>query len=171
MPTVPPPLALVAAVAANGVIGRENALPWRIPQDLKRFRRLTSGHRIVMGRKTYESIGRSLPERENVVVTRDPAFQAPGCRVAHSLDEALAGAPPDRTVFCIGGAQLYREALPRASILHLTEIERDFPGDAFFPPFDRGEWREESRETYTVDGPEPFQYHFAVYRRVLPGEG
>jgi dihydrofolate reductase len=159
----PSSLALIAAVAANGVIGRDNALPWRLPEDLKHFRRLTTGHRIVMGRKTFESIGRPLPERDNVVLTRDTAFAAPGCRVVSTLDEAVAGA--SGTVFCIGGAEIYRLALPQARWLHLTEIDRDFDGDAYFPAFDRREWRQESRETHRLDADDGFTYHFAVYER------
>lgn len=161
-----PSLALIAAVAANSVIGRHNALPWRLPEDLKRFRRLTEGHRVIMGRKTYESIGRPLPERENVVVTREHRFRAEGCIVAHTLDDALAKPRLPGPIFCIGGAKLYRAALARADTLHLTEIDRAFEGDAYFPSFDRNEWREVSRDTHMLDGHESFQYHFVIYRRV-----
>jgi dihydrofolate reductase len=158
------PLALIAAVAGNGVIGHNNTLPWRLPEDLKYFRRTTTGHRVVMGRKTYESVGRPLPERENVVLTRERAFAAPGCHIAHTLDEALCGASD--TIFCIGGAEIYRLALPYAHWLYLTEIGRSFTGDAHFPAFDRNQWQERSRETHRLDGPDGFAYDFAVYERI-----
>ena len=138
-----PCITLVAAVAANGVIGLDNRLPWRLPQDLQHFKALTLGHPVVMGRRTWESIGRPLPGRQSIVVTRSTQFAAPGCRVVHSFDEALAVAGNAAEVFVIGGGDLYRAALPAAQRLMLTEIRRDFPGDAFFPEFDRAQFREE----------------------------
>jgi dihydrofolate reductase len=159
------PLALIAAVAANGVIGDRNRLPWRLPDDLQRFRALTTGHAVIMGRKTWESLPRPLPDRQNIVVTRNARYAAPGAEVAATLDEALALvrlAPP---AFCIGGGELYRAALARATSLHLTEIDRDFAGDATFPPFDRAAWLEVSRETRRGDGPDAFTYHFVTHER------
>jgi len=166
MSTAPASLAIIAAVAANRVIGRNNALPWRLPEDLRHFRRLTLGHRVVMGRKTCESLDHPLAERDNVVITRQADFAAPGFRVVHSLEAALTGTPPALPVFCIGGAQLYREALPRARTIYLTQVDRAFAGDAFFPEFDGRQWEERSRETHEVDGPDGFQYHFVVYQRI-----
>jgi dihydrofolate reductase len=158
-----PRVALIAAVAANGTIGLGNRLPWRLPGDLRRFKALTLGHPVVMGRRTWESIGRPLPGRENIVLTRAARFAAPGCRIAHSLDEALAAAGAADTVFVIGGGDLYRAALPLAERLLLTEIRRDFPGDAFFPEFDRTKFREASREPQrAADG---LEYDFVEYRR------
>jgi dihydrofolate reductase len=161
-----PRVALIAAVAANRTIGLGNQLPWRLADDLRRFKALTLGHPVIMGRRTWESIGRPLPGRESIVVTRSARYAAPGCRVAHSLDEALAAAGAADAVFVIGGEELYRAALPIAERLLLTEIRRDFPGDAFFPAFDRAAFREISREPQrTADG---LEFDFVEYRR-LPG--
>ena len=161
----PPAFALIAAVARNGVIGANNALPWRLPADLKRFRSLTTGHSIVMGRKTWESIGRPLPGRQSIVVTRSPRYGAAGALVVASLDAALAAAALPAPVFCIGGGELYRAALPLADALYLTEIDRDFDGDALFPGFDRRVWRETARESHASDAPGGFAYAFVTYRR------
>lgn len=140
------PLGLVVAVARNGGIGFKNALPWRIPEDLKRFKAVTLGHAVVMGRATHESIGRPLPERRNVVVSRT-ATVIPGCEVARSLEEALTLArTTDAMPMVIGGAQLYAEAMPLATHLFLTEVERDVEADTFFPAWERREWREVKRE-------------------------
>ncbi|MDP3236671.1 MAG: dihydrofolate reductase [Myxococcales bacterium] len=140
------PIGLVVAVARNGGIGKNNALPWRIPEDLKRFKALTLGHPVIMGRATHESIGKPLVERRNIVVstTRD-AF--PGCEVVRSLDEALTLAQSSDTMpMIIGGARLYAEALPVATHLFLTEVDRDVEADTFFPTWDRAQWREVKRE-------------------------
>jgi dihydrofolate reductase len=163
-----PSLAVIAAVARNGVIGAGNALPWRLPEDLKRFRALTTGHAVIMGRKTWDSIGRPLPQRQNIVVTRSVGWRAEGAETAHSLDEALARVALPAPAFCIGGGELYAEALPRADVVHLTEIARDFPGDASFPDFDRAQWREVAREPRALAGPAGFAYAFVTYERVAP---
>jgi dihydrofolate reductase len=156
-------LAIAAAVASNGVIGSNGGLPWRLAEDLRHFRALTTGHAVIMGRRTWQSIGRALPGRQNIVVTRAPDFVAAGAQTAGSLDEALARVAMPEPAFVIGGAELYREALPRADVLHLTEIERAFDGDATFPPFDRREWRETARERHRAsDG---FDYSFVTYER------
>ncbi len=144
------PLGLVVAVARNGGIGLKNGLPWRIPEDLKRFKAVTLGHAVVMGRATHESIGRPLPERRNLVVSRT-ASAFPGCEVARSLDEALTLArATDPMPMVIGGAQLYAEALPRATHLFLTEVDRDVEADTFFPAWNRAEWREVKRAVATT---------------------
>jgi len=142
----PARLAIIAAVARNGVIGAGNAMPWHLSADLKRFRALTTGHRVIMGRKTYQSLGKPLAGRENVVVSRDPCFDAPGCRVVRSLAAALANPVMPPPAFCIGGAQLYAEAIPFADEIYLTRIDADFPGDTYMPGFDSTAWREASRE-------------------------
>jgi dihydrofolate reductase len=161
-----PLIALIAAVARNGVIGAGNRLPWRLPEDMKRFRALTTGHCVIMGRRTWESIGGPLPRRQNIVVTRAARGPGEGIEFARSLDAALSRARLPEPVFVIGGEALYREALPRAKLLYLTEIQRDFDGDARFPAFDRSQWRELSRTVHrTVDAPEGFAYHFAAYER------
>jgi len=130
----PAPLALIVAVARNGVIGKDGGLPWHVSEDLKHFKKTTHGHAVIMGRKTHDSIGRPLPKRRNIVVTRQTGTLFPGCEAAHSLDEAIALArTTDDCPFIIGGASLYEEALPLATELHLTTIDEDVDGDAYFP--------------------------------------
>jgi dihydrofolate reductase len=158
-------LTLVAAVAKNGVIGDSNALPWHLPEDLKHFKQLTSGYAVIMGRKTWESLPlrfRPLPGRLNIVLTRDPSYVATGASVVHTLQEALkVGA--GGTAFIIGGAELYAHALPLADRLELTEIDRDFPGDVFFPEIAPDEWREISRQPgISSNG---LRYAFTTYER------
>lgn len=153
-------------MAPNRVIGVDNRLPWRLPDDLKRFRELTTGHTIVMGRKTWDSIGRPLPGRQSVVVSRQRDFHAPGAQVAASLAAALELATLPDPIFVIGGEALYREALPMATQLYFTEIERHFAGDAHFPEFSRASWRETAREVRRTDGSDGFGFAFAQYERV-----
>ena len=141
-----PRVVLVAAVAANGVIGARGRLPWHLPEDLKHFKALTLGHPVIMGRKTWESLGRPLPGRENIVVTRSAGYEAPGASVAASLEAALALCAGEPVAFVIGGSELYAAALPIADALVLTEIHRDYDGDARFPAFDRKNWRETQRK-------------------------
>jgi dihydrofolate reductase len=154
---------LVAAVAANRVIGTGGALPWRLPGDLKHFKALTLGHPIVMGRKTWESLGRALPGRENIVVTRTLGYEAPGAHVASSLEAALAMCVDEPTVFVIGGGELYAAALPLADAMVLTEIHRDYDGDAHFPPYDRTAWRETERKPQA--GTDGLRFDFVQYVR------
>ena len=144
-------LALIVALARGNAIGRGNALPWHVPEDLKRFKALTMGHALLMGRKTHESIGRPLPGRRNVVISRAGAtFE--GCEAARSLTEALALVKDDPLPFVIGGAQLYAEAFPHVTQLFLTELDREVEADVFFPEFDRAAWREVRREPGTTPG-------------------
>lgn len=164
-----PPLSILVAVARNGVIGANNTLPWRCPEDLKRFKTLTMGHTLIMGRKTFESIGRPLPGRTTVVVTRNRELELEGCTVVHSLEDAIAACAGNQEVFIVGGAELYAQALPLVDTLHVTEIGEDIAGDAFFPALDRGTWREVSRETHHQDAPQPLDYAFVTYRRARPG--
>ena len=159
-------LELVVAVAANGVIGRDNALPWHLPADLRHFRNVTMGHAIVMGRRTWESIGRPLPGRQNIVITHRADLAPPGATVVHSLADALAAVTLPGPVYCIGGAGLFREALPLATRLHMTEIAQAFEGDVLLPPFDRAAWRETSRETHAAGTDAPFGFAFVTYDRV-----
>jgi dihydrofolate reductase len=156
-------LALIAAVAKNGVIGSGNALPWRLPADMQRFRALTTGHSVIMGRKTWESIGRPLPERQNIVVTRQRDYAAPGAVVCSSFEEAMAAIALPAPAFCIGGGELYALALPRATTLHCTHIEQDFAGETRFPELDATMWRETEREEHRA--PEGFAYAFVTYER------
>ncbi len=156
-------VAIIAAVARNGVIGHRNRMPWHLPEDLKRFKQLTLGHAVIMGRRTFESIGKPLAGRNNIVVTRSPDWTCAGCHAAHSLEAALAAVHEREDAFVIGGAQIYALAFPIASRLYITEIERDFEGDAFFPEFDRSRWREVSRESRVLEGAGGFSYHFVAY--------
>lgn len=160
-------LTLIAAVADNGVIGRDNGLPWRLPGDLKRFKALTLGKPVIMGRKTFASIGRPLPERLNIVVTRDPAARFDGASVVHSLEEALAAAAASGAAeaMVIGGAEIYALALPLADRLELTEVAAAPEGDAFFPAFDRSAWRELARETVATEGPDRPAHAFVTLER------
>jgi dihydrofolate reductase len=158
-------LSLIVAVADNGVIGVDNRLPWRLPADLQRFKQLTLGHHIIMGRRTWDSIGRPLPGRTSVVVTRNRALAVPaGVIVAGSLDEALAACFGDAEPFVIGGAELYRASLPRADRLYLTVVEHPFTGDTFFPDFDRSAWRLAHSERH-ADGELPFRFETWVRGR------
>ena len=154
---------IIAAVASNGVIGHRNRIPWHLPEDLRRFRQLTLGHAVIMGRRTFESLGGPLAGRDNIVITRSPDWTRSDCRAAHSLAAALAAVRELQDAYVIGGAQIYALALPIASRLYMTEIERDFEGDAFFPEFDRSRWRETSRESRVLDGAGGFSYHFVAY--------
>ena len=163
-----PGVALIAAVAANRVIGTGNRLPWRLAEDLKRFRALTLGHAVIMGRKTWESLPRALPERQNIVVTRQRGYAVDGADCVGSFAAALAAVRLPEPAFCIGGGELYRAALPYATTLHLTEIARDFDGDAQFPPFERSDWRETARENRPADGPDGFGYAYVTYERAAP---
>jgi dihydrofolate reductase len=144
-------ISLVVAMARNRVIGRDNAMPWRLPADLAHFKKVTMGHPIVMGRRTYESIGRALPGRINIVVSRNRAFEAPGCRVVDSLDAAWKAAAGAEEVSVIGGTTLFEETLPLADTIHLTEVEADVEGDTYFPEFDRSAWRETEISRHPAD--------------------
>lgn len=148
-------ITLVLAMANNGVIGKDGAIPWRIPEDLKRFKQLTLGKPVIMGRKTWDSLPRKpLPGRDNIVVTRQPQWRADGATTAASLEEVLAKAGD---VSVIGGGEIYREALPRADRIELTEIHGDFEGDAHFT-FDRDDWREIAREDHVAPGGLGYSY-------------
>jgi dihydrofolate reductase len=156
---------LIAALGRDGVIGLGNRMPWHISEDLSRFKNLTMGHPVVMGRKTFGSIGKPLPGRDNIVITRSREFAAPGCRIVHSLEEALAAADGAAEVFVIGGAEIYALALPLADRLELTEVDVSISGDAYFPDFERAAWREVSRRSRSTEGPERLRYDFVTYER------
>ncbi|MBP8897504.1 MAG: dihydrofolate reductase [Sulfuritalea sp.] len=163
MPT--PTLTVIAAVARNGVIGRDNALPWHLPADLKRFKALTTGHAVIMGRKTWESLPekfRPLPGRQNIVVTRNAGYAASGATVVNSLADAVAAASGSEA-FVIGGAELYQAALGLADRLELTEIARDYDGDTVFPTRDPAQWRETARESQRDDN--GLDFAFVSYAR------
>ena len=156
---------LVVARARNGVIGRDNALPWRLPADLAYFKRVTMGHPVIMGRRTWESIGRPLPGRLNIVVSRNRDYQAPGATVVGSLGEAWQAAGDAGEACVIGGTSLFAEALPQADRIHLTEVEADVPGDTWFPPFDRGEWVEREVERHARDDRHEHPFRILVLER------
>jgi dihydrofolate reductase len=165
-------LVLVAAVARNGVVGRAGALPWHLPEDLAHFRAATQGRPVIMGRKTWHSLParfRPLPGRRNIVVTRQPHWHDEGAEAAHSLDAALAQAADAPRICVIGGAELYAAALPRADELLLTEIDRDFDGDAHFPAFDRRAFTVARRESHRAAAPNDFDYAFVSYLRKPAG--
>ncbi|MCX5865169.1 MAG: dihydrofolate reductase [Deltaproteobacteria bacterium] len=152
---------LIAAMAKNRVIGRGNAIPWHIPGEQQRFKAITMGHTLIMGRKTFESIGRALPGRKTVIISRNREYRAAGCSVANSLIAAIALCPETETIFIAGGGEIYREALPLAESIYLTVLDREVTGDIFFPEFDLQQFRTISTER--VEGPEP--YTFTVFSR------
>ena len=160
-------IALIAAMAENRVIGRENRLPWRLSADLRRFKALTMGKPVIMGRKTYESIGKPLPGRSNIVVTRDRGYRAQGCRVVHSLEQALEAAAGHAEVMVIGGAELYRHSLERAERIYLTLVKAEVDGDALFPDIEPQQWRELERESHRADEKNEFDYDFITLQRVI----
>jgi dihydrofolate reductase len=158
-------VSLIAAMARNRVIGRDNRLPWHLPADLRRFKRLTMGHTMILGRKTFESVGRPLPGRPMIVVTRQEGYAPEGVRVAHSVQEALAMAQGEDEVFVAGGAEIYRQTLPVADRLHLTVIEEDFAGDTWFPEYDEAQWEVVEREDHGPSAGFPFPFSFRVLDR------
>ena len=157
-------LSIIVAVAQNGVIGDKNSLLWHISEDLKYFKSLTSGHPVLMGRKTYESIGRPLPNRTNVVISRQE-IEIPGCRVVHSFEEAIGLFPAEEELFVIGGAQIYAEALPHAGRLYLTRIFHDYEGDTHFPSWCEDEWRLVSSDSFPRGKEYPWPFAFECWER------
>ena len=162
---------IIVAIAENGIIGKDNNLPWRLSSDLKYFKKTTLGKPIIMGRKTYESIGKPLPGRTNIVVTRNQRYELERCIVSHSLEQAITHASKEEaeTVMIIGGAQLYQEALTiePALVTHLyvTEVHHSVEGDAKFPPINKAHWQELSRERHSADDKNEYDYSFVVYER------
>lgn len=148
------PLAIVVAMNKKNVIGKDGDLPWRIREDLRHFKRTTMGHAIIMGRKTWDSIGRALPGRRNIVITRNQSLSIPGCEVVHSVEEAIAmaRAGDDDCPMIIGGATIYEAALPMTTKIHLTEVDRDVEGDTFFPVLNKENWYEQERRTGRTEG-------------------
>lgn len=163
-------VSLIAALTENKVIGKNNDLPWSLPDDMKFFMDTTKGHHVIMGRKNYESIPhkfRPLPQRVNIVVTRQKQYHADGCVVVHSVDDALrfAAQHQEPEVFVIGGAEIYRQSLAAAHRLYLTEIQTILQGDTFFPDFDKNAWKEKSRVHHPADGRHAFAFDFVIYER------
>lgn len=166
-------ISLIAAVAQNGTIGRNDAngkpdLPWHLPDDFKFFKDTTSGHPVIMGRKSMDALGKPLPRRTNIVITRNPDFQMPGATIVHTLEEALTEARKveNDELFIIGGAEIYALALPIANTLYLTEIHKAYEGDAHFPAFDKTEWQEVSRRRHEADDRHETAFDFVQYHRI-----
>jgi dihydrofolate reductase len=160
-----PRISIIVAMAKNRVIGANNKLPWHLSADLKRFKALTMGHHIIMGRKTFESIGRTLLGRTILVISRNAEYQAAGAKVVHSISAALSASAGDSEVFIVGGEQIYRETLPIASRIYLTEIDKEFDGDSFFPSLASNAWRAFGRETHE-DSAAGLSYSFVTYDRI-----
>ena len=159
-------LSCIVAVSENGVIGRDNDLPWKLSADLRRFKQLTTGHAIIMGRKTFDSIGRPLPNRTSIVMTRNLDYAPPGVTVVHSLDEALAACRDQQEAFVIGGEAVFREALPRTQRLYLTRVDVSVEGDAHFPETDFAEWKLSQQEFHSEDDKNDYDFTFQVYERL-----
>jgi dihydrofolate reductase len=160
-------LSFVVAMDQNQLIGKNNQLPWRLPADLAFFKRVTMGSPIIMGRKTYESIGRPLPGRKNIILTRSPDFHVDGCEVIHSMEEIkkLLKSSDDE-LFLIGGSELFNQLLHEANKLYITYIDHEFGGDTYFPKFDLANWRLISEEKGPKDEKNPFDYYFRIYERI-----
>lgn len=159
-------ITIIAAIANDNVLGKDNQLIWHIPADLKRFKKETSGHHIIMGRKTFESLGRALPNRVNVIISRNMKYPAPkGCVIVDSLEKALEIAKNDENPFIIGGAQIYTEAIKFADKLDLTHVYHNFEGDVYFPEIDMNIWEETAREDFKKDEINEFDFSFVTYTR------
>lgn len=157
---------IIAAVAENNALGKNNDLIWHLPKDLKRFKQITNGHYVIMGRKTFESLGKPLPNRTTIIITRNQDYEAKGCIVVNSLDEALIKATPDENPYILGGAEIYKQALAVADVLDLTIVHHSFDADAFFPKIDKAVWREIEREDFKADEKHRYDYSFVKYKRV-----
>ena len=158
-------ITIIAAIANNNALGKNNDLIWHLPADLIRFKKTTTGHHIIMGRNTFESIGKPLPNRTTVIITRNENYKAAGCVVVNSLEKALEVAKNDETPFIIGGAQIYKQAILLADKLDITEVHHSFDADVYFPEIDRNIWKETNRQLFKADGKNKFDYSFVSYSR------
>ena len=158
-------ISIIVAMAKNRVIGIDNQLPWHLSADLKRFKALTLGNPIIMGRKTHESIGKPLPGRQNIIVTRNQDYKTEGCDIAHDLAAAIDMAEPDKEIFIIGGAQIYQQALSSVNYLYLTLVDIECQGDAHFPEWEHKEWQERAREDHPADDRNDYAYSFVDLER------
>ena len=157
----------MAAIAANNALGKDNQLIWHLPADLKRFKKTTLNHAVIMGRKTYESLGKPLPNRSNILITRDKNYKAEGCVVVNSLKEALKAASEiDENPFILGGAEIYTQAMPFADKLDITFVHHQFEADVFFPEIDKTIWKETWRENYKADENNKYDYSFVTFERI-----
>ncbi|MES3032275.1 MAG: dihydrofolate reductase [Patescibacteria group bacterium] len=159
-------ISLILAIGKNNEIGFGNKLPWHLPDDLKRFRDTTRGHTVIMGRKTYESIGRLLPDRKNIIITRDTSYQVAGAVIAHNIEEAIKECKNEKEAFVIGGGEIVKLAMPYLKRMYLTHVEADIPADSFFPPFDESEWKITSEKFHPKDEKHPYEFTFKTYEKI-----
>ena len=159
-------ITMIAAIGSNGELGKNNDLVWHLPNDLKRFKKVTAGHHVIMGRKTYESLGMALPNRTNIVISRNKNYKADGCLVVSSLEEALNAAEADPNPYILGGGQIYEQAMEYADILDLTLVDASMDADAFFPKVDPSLWQEIAREDHLADKDHKYNYSFVMYKKV-----
>ena len=159
-------ITIIAAVGKNGELGKDNDLIWHLPNDLKRFKKVTAGHHVIMGRKTYESLGKPLPNRTNIVISRNPNFQANGCVVVHSLQQAIEAAKADSNPYILGGAEIYKQAIEIADVLDITLVDAALNADAFFPKIDTTVWKEVVRQEHSKDDKHQYNYSFVTYKKV-----
>ncbi|HOB08935.1 MAG: dihydrofolate reductase [Limnochordia bacterium] len=161
-------LAIIAAVGRNRELGKDNRMPWHLPNDLRRFRQITSGHTVIMGRKTFASLPKLLPKRRHIILTRDEGYRVdqPGVEIAHSIPELFSLLDPHETNFVIGGGEIYRQLLPYCDMLYLTVIDGDFEADTYFPDFDRAEWQLIESEQGITDPANPWPHRYEVYKRI-----
>ena len=158
-------ITIIAAIGKNGELGKDNDLIWHLPKDLQRFKKVTSGHHIIMGRKTFESLGKPLPNRTTIIITRNNNYKMGGCIVVNSLDEALKAASLDTNPYILGGAQIYKQAIKIADYLDLTLVDATFDADAFFPKIDQHIWKEISRKDFKADKEHKYDYSFVTYKK------
>ena len=158
-------ITIIAAIAENKALGKGNQLIWHLPADLKRFKKVTANHHVIMGRKTFESLGKPLPNRANIIITRNNSFQAEGCLIVNSLQQAIEVSKEDKNPYILGGAEIYTQAIEIADKLDLTFVHHHFEADAFFPEIDKKIWKETSRQDFKADEKNKFDYSFVTYIR------
>ncbi|WP_262246934.1 dihydrofolate reductase [Parapedobacter soli] len=163
--TARPLVSAIVAAAENNAIGKDNQLLWHLPNDLRFFKRTTTGHPVIMGRKTYESVGKPLPNRRNIIITRQAEYAVAGAEVVHSVEAAIGSCPGEPEVFVVGGAEIYRQALPLVERIYLTRVHVSLPGDSFFPELDEREWRLASEENHPADERHAYSYSFRILER------
>jgi len=159
-------ITIIAAIAKNNALGKDNKLIWHIPADLKRFKKVTLNHHVIMGRKTYESLGKPLPNRTNIIITRNANFKAEGCVVVNSLQDAIEAAKEDKSPYILGGAEIYKQAILIADKLDLTFVHHNFEADAFFPEIDKTIWKETLREDFKANDKNKYDYSFVTFERL-----
>ena len=159
-------LSIIAAIGQNNALGKDNQLIWHLPADLKRFKKVTSGHHVIMGRKTFESLGKPLPNRTTIIISRDKNYHADGCIIVNSLAEAIEVAQNDENPYILGGAEIYRQSMDIADVLDLTFVHQTFEADVYFPEIDKNTWKETFREDHLKDDKNKFDFSFVKYERI-----